>query len=333
LAAQRKTAIKYAYYGNSNFPVKQGAPLLPINSMTAFGVGETTRDDYHYRCEVKTLNARFLDINVRLPRTLTALERDISQVCKQSLKRGKVDIAFDLSVASSSHRLGQLNESAIQHYQALAEKIISLAGDNPRPLSVYEYLRLDAVLETHNKESSDDMVKQHKEGFISSLEAALKQIFQARQLEGQAMEDALRELLATISQGRQTITQQSENVQNQIYQQYRNRLEKLLKNMGEAGQTISKQLPEDRLLTEVAILTDKSDIDEELTRLATHEQEFINTLDAGGEVGRKLDFLCQEMHREVNTMSNKMTHTSVAKHTLTIKQSVERLRQQVQNLE
>ncbi|MFW7379485.1 MAG: YicC/YloC family endoribonuclease [Oligoflexus sp.] len=306
---------------------------MPINSMTAFGVGETTRDDYHYRCEVKTLNARFLDVNVRLPRTLNALERDITQFVKKALKRGKVDISFDLSVANTSHRLGQLNEAAVLHYQALAEKVASLLGNQPKPLTIYEILRLDGVLDSHTKETTDDMLKHHRDGFLQSLDAALRQIADARKVEGQALEQALREILKGISQDRQAIAVQSEEVQKQIYQQYRKRLENLIKNLGETGQTVSKQLPEERLLTEVAILTDKSDIDEELTRLATHEQEFIKTLQAESEVGRKLDFLCQEMHREVNTMSNKSTHTTIAKHTLAIKQAVERLRQQVQNIE
>lgn len=306
---------------------------MAIKSMTAFGLGETTSNDFQYRCEVKTLNARFLDINVRMPRYLSALERDIIQVCKQQLKRGKVEIAFDLSASNGSQGLAQLNEAAVLHYHAIGQRIATLVGDQPKALSVYEYLRLEGVLETLNKDSAEDLIKLHQQGLIKSLELALEQINQAREAEGQALAEALREIIASISKDRQEIARQGEEIQKQIYQQYRKRLENLIKNLAEVGQTVSKQLPEDRLLTEVAILTDKSDIDEELTRLATHEQEFLNTLATEGEVGRKLDFLCQEMHREVNTMSNKLTHTSVAKHTLAIKQSIERLRQQVQNIE
>jgi uncharacterized protein (TIGR00255 family) len=310
-----------------------GDPALAIQSMTAFGMGETSSTDYHYRCEIKTLNSRFVDVNLRLPRALNALETDIIATCKRRLKRGKVDVSLDVTAQNVGARLPQLNEDAVRHYQSLANRLQNLAGEKSRHLSIYEYLRLDGVLETHTREAVDDIIKLHRDGVINSLNQALDQVIEGRRKEGQALAKAMKELLQTIGKERQVIASQSETLQSQIYQQYRKRLENLLKNLGETGHSITQQLPDDRLLAEVAILTDKSDIAEELTRLATHEQEFSKTLEQEGEVGRKLDFLCQEMHREINTVSNKLNHSSVTSNTLAIKQTVERLRQQVQNIE
>ena len=306
---------------------------MSIHSMTAFGAAESSTPEFTYRCEIKTLNSRFIDVNVRLPRLLNALEHDLTKTIKAKLHRGKVDLSLELISTSSTHKLPQLNLEAIAHYQKLADQIATATSESRTSLSVYELLRLDGVLESQSKESVDDIVKKHRQNVLSCLELALTKVVEGRAKEGASLDKALRELISSISKHRQNVQVQGDSLQQEIYTIYRNRLEALLKNFADNGLSVSNSLPEDRILGEIAILTDKSDIAEELTRLETHEGEFLATLDSGTQVGRKLDFLCQEMHREVNTMSNKLTHTSVAKETLAMKQAIERIRQQVQNIE
>jgi uncharacterized protein (TIGR00255 family) len=132
---------------------------------------------------------------------------------------------------------------------------------------------------------------------------------------------------------REAIVAKREQIQKHLFDNYKKRLERLLGSLEETGQKISSMLPEERVLAEVALLVDRSDIEEELTRLSAHEVEFKRLLKGGEEVGRRMDFLCQEMHREVNTISNKLTQLEVAQHSLSLKQAVERLRQQVANIE
>ena len=139
--------------------------------------------------------------------------------------------------------------------------------------------------------------------------------------------------MGNIADERVEVTKKTEEINAAITTNYREKIQKILEKMGDVGDQVSKHLPEDRLAMEIAILADKADIAEELTRLESHEQEFLKTLKEGKEIGRKLDFLCQELHREVNTIASKVSNLNVSGHTLSMKQYVERLRQQVQNIE
>lgn len=306
---------------------------MPIKSMTAFGSGECDSELFQYRCEVKTLNSRFIDTNVRLPRSLSALESTIVSEVKNSLKRGKVDISFDLSPLNRAARLPSLNEDAIRHYEAVGSRVQEMAQGYPRELSVYEFLRLDGVLEAHQRKSADDLLVMHKDGMLDALRKALTKVIEAREGEGQALKPALESLVKDVTLSRTEVSKHITEIRAHIFENYKKKLDTLLENLGETGAKIAESLNQDRITTEVAILADKSDIEEELIRLEAHELEFLKTLEEGKEIGRKLDFLCQEMHREVNTISSKVSQMEISKHTLGMKQAIERLRQQIQNIE
>ena len=308
---------------------------MPIMSMTAFGSGVFQTDTHTYRCEVKTLNSRFLDSNIRLPRTLSSFEPAIIKLLKERLKRGKVEVTVDIVSHQPSTKLPELNPTALEHYKNLAKQIkSSLPGVGVKDLSVFEFLRLDGTLEQGQKSSSaDELAERHLDNVLKALGDGIDKLIEGRLAEGTTLGKALESILGNIADERVEVTKKTEEINAAITTNYREKIQKILEKMGDVGDQVSKHLPEDRLAMEIAILADKADIAEELTRLESHEQEFLKTLKEGKEIGRKLDFLCQELQREVNTIASKVSNLNVSGHTLSMKQYVERLRQQVQNIE
>jgi uncharacterized protein (TIGR00255 family) len=301
--------------------------------MTAFGSGESTSPTTTYRCEIRTLNSRFCDISIKMPRSLIALEPALIQRVKEKILRGKVDVFLDLVPNDRAAGLPQLNAKAVAHYVATSQTLAQAAGIPLKALSSYELMRLDGVLENQYAASSEEQVRAHENGIFAAVDKALANVLIQRKSEGQALEPAFRKLLEGMQADREAIAAKREVIQKHLFDTYKKRLDRLFSSLEETGQKISSMLPEERILAEVALLVDRSDIEEELTRLSAHEVEFKRLLQGGAEVGRRMDFLCQEMHREVNTISNKLTQLEVAQHSLSLKQAVERLRQQVANIE
>lgn len=311
---------------------------MALRSMTAFGVGESTQGSIRYRCEIKTLNSRFADINVRIPRYLNAIETEIIARAKAALIRGKVDISFDIVTPNAVERLPRFNQAAMDYYLGICmqtqQMLQSKSGEKSHALpDITQLLRLEGVLEPLQYDSPEATMQKHRDGLLQSLDNALNQVNATRAGEGQSLKKALQEIIQSLGQDRQALMKKAGEFQTGLFAQYKKRLEQLLERLGETGQKVKELVPDERLLSELVILTDKSDIAEELTRLEIHEREFLKLIDQGHDVGRKLDFLCQEMHREVNTMSNKLTAVEASQHTLSMKQAIERIRQQVQNIE
>lgn len=312
---------------------------MTLRSMTAFGAGEATGSLSAIRCEIKTLNSRFIDVNIRMPRFLQSMENDVSTLVKNRLTRGKVDISFDVQLKTSEASLPRLNQDVLNHYLKLAHTSCGLIEKSEHPygvtkLSISDLFRLDGVLEGNGfAGKSVEATETHREPLMKSLELALSEIIRGREKEGGSLQIALEDLMNELTKERKEIQSKRLEIQQQLFINYRKRLDKLFEKLKETGQTLPDSPPEERIVTEIAMLADKTDIEEELIRLETHEQEFRKGLTAKDDIGRKLDFLCQEMHREVNTMSNKMVVLEISRHTLAMKQTIERIRQQVQNIE
>ncbi|MBC7659225.1 MAG: YicC family protein [Chitinophagaceae bacterium] len=305
---------------------------MSLKSMTAFGSGELSTANTQYRCEIRTLNSRFCDISIKLPRSLLALEPQLLALVKAHVQRGKIDVFFDLSQTDKASHLPKLNEAAVHHYLGLAAELSRLSPELT-PLSQFEVLRLEGTLETGPSIPGDTYVTNHEENLRAVIEIALDRVSKQRAGEGAVLKTALIKLVDAMRFDREAILAKREIIQSALFDSYKKRLDRLLGLLDESVPDISTLIPDERLLTELAILTDRADIEEELTRLKAHEDEFLRILNSEDEAGRKLDFLCQEMHREVNTISNKLTQLDVATHSLTLKQTIERLKQQVQNIE
>lgn len=323
----------------------EAQPSQQLASMTAYGCGEASLKQSTYTCEIRSLNSRFIEVNVRLPRPLIALEIEIINHIKSALKRGKVDVFIDLLKSGGAKDLPQLDADAVAHY---AELITNLEGmltakgieAQHQLLSLNEVLSLEGVLASDSKvrsrTSNTDGAELHRPPVMAAVDAALAQLKAARRREGAALATALQELCSQLRQRLSRIAEQRGPLGEILKQTYLKRLNQLLQNVQSSVSNGSKDqlAPDDtRLIQEIAILLDKADIEEELTRLNTHIDAFEQLLQSEDSPGRKLDFLCQEMHREVNTISNKLVQTEVSQHTIEMKQIIERIRQQVQNLE
>ncbi len=305
---------------------------MSLKSMTAFGSAELSTADTHYRCEIRTLNSRSCDISIKLPRSLLSLEPQLLALVKTHIHRGKVDVFFDLSQVDKASHLPRLNESAIRHYLSLADQLKKIRPDLT-PLSQYDLLCLEGSLDSAGSVSGDAYAAGHEANIRALIELALVQVTKQRASEGAVLQRALAKLVAAMHGDREAILVKREMIQTALFESYKKRLDRLLGLLDGIIPELSSIIPDDRLITELAILTDRSDIEEELTRLKAHEDEFLRIMDDEDEAGRKLDFLCQEMHREVNTISSKLMQLDVQTHSLTLKQTIERLKQQVQNIE
>lgn len=305
-----------------------------MHSMTAYGFGEAEHDGLTYTCEIRTLNSRFLEVSVRMPRGLIALEIDIINHMKANLRRGKVDVFLDAQRAGVAKDLPVLDTDALKHYDKLAADVRKHVQGITNP-SWTEVLRLEGVIVQGDTARSrgGEAAEVAREPIFRALTAALEQTRIARAKEGQSLAVALLDLTRGLEKDRLAVAQKRDDILAHLHKGYLKRLDGVIATLQKAGQPVGQGASDERLLMEIAILSDKADIEEELTRLATHVAEFDRVVTGEEGQGRKLDFLCQEMHREVNTMSNKLVQTDVAQHTIEMKQAVERIRQQVQNIE
>ena len=298
--------------------------------MTAFGRGEAENSHGSYLCEIKSLNSRFIDTNVRILRSMMGLEHEIISSIKKALTRGKIDVTIEVKPAASLDRLANLDQKAASHYLALSSELHSLGAVGA--LRVQDIIKLDGVLVTQ-EDNAQDLVQRHRPGVMEALARALSALQEGRAREGAALSAALDDLLGQLCAHVSEMEAGAKAAQKSLYESLAAKLERLLAATSQAGASAREKLGEERFAMEVAILADKSDIEEELTRLKVHAGEFKKLLLADEPVGRQLDFLCQELHREVNTITNKWTQLSAASHSLPLKQVIERLRQQIQNIE
>ena len=316
--------------GSSNVE-KEGK--VPISSMTGFGSSSYSGTTDTYVCEIRTLNSRFLDVNIRLPKVLAALEPEVIELIKAKMTRGKVEVVYDVSSQNLKSRPLEINLSIAQQYLDFHQNLSSLTpSPEARPLSATDLLKLDGVLQ-QTPPNRTELIKEHREGIMTATTEALDAVVTERQVEGSKLETALEQLLEGLDNNRKQIESLLPTIRKGLLENTKKRLKNLMELVPPERTSPIDKISEDRVLSEVFILIDKMDIAEELTRLEAHSAEFRSSMNEGATNGRKLDFICQELNREINTVTNKMTHMSVAKVSMSTKQIIERLRQQVQNIE
>lgn len=285
-----------------------------VSSMTGFSRSAFSVDGLVYTAEIRTLNHKTLDIHCKLPERLAALEMPVRALLNKYISRGRVDVRISVEYGSDSGIL-QLNEPV---YQAYCKIIADLAQEHKiNSLDPVALLALPNILLSINPDP--DHVA---EFFQAPLEEALLQLSQDRRREGvllwQDIQEKLNKIQGLIAQLKSLALQQVQEVGDR----FRQRLAKLDEN-----------IDDNRLLTEIAILVDKSDINEELVRLQAHIGEFSKCGSLHEPVGRRLEFLGQEMLREVNTVGAKSAIYEVSKAVVDIKTELEKIREQVQNIE
>ena len=291
-----------------------------IKSMTGYGRAVETVNGREFTVELRSVNNRYLDCAVKLPRSVSFAEEAVKQAVKQSVSRGKVDVFITIKSENSDDTKITLNTSVLEGYLTAMRQMVNEFGVRD-DISVSTVSRLPEVFSVEKPEVDEDQLKSD---LMSVVDKALAGYDAMRAVEGQALDADLRRRGNTILE----LVSQVEAGNAQTVVDYRTRLENKLKEV-----LANTAIDESRILTEAAIFADKGAVDEETVRLRSHLQQMNSMLTAGGAVGRKLDFLLQEMNREANTIGSKCTDVKLARIVVDIKAELEKIREQTQNIE
>ena len=291
-----------------------------IKSMTGYGRAVETRNGREFTVELRSVNNRYLDCTVKLPRSLSFAEEAVKQAVKQAVSRGKVDVFITVKSENTDDTKISLNAAVVEGYLAAMRQMVdsySVKDD----ISVSVLSRMNDVFTVEKPEVDEEQLKAD---LLSVLDQALTGYNAMRSTEGAALDRDLRSRGETILE----LVSQVEAGNGQTVIDYRTRLENKLKEV-----LATTNIDESRILTEAAIFADKVAVDEETVRLRSHLQQMNTMLSGGGAVGRKLDFLLQEMNREANTIGSKCTDVKLARIVVDIKAELEKIREQTQNIE
>lgn len=291
-----------------------------VKSMTGYGRAVETVNGREFTVELRSVNNRYLDCSVRLPRLVSFAEDAVKQAVKAWVSRGKVDVFISLRSEGGEEVKVALNTAVVEGYLDAMHQMVSRYGvvDD---ISVAALSRMPEVFLVEKPEVDEEQLKKD---LMQAVESALKEYDAMRAREGQALAQDLRSRGQTILE----LVEQVEQGNGQTVLDYRARLEAKLREVLE-----NTAIDESRILTEAAIFADKVAVDEETVRLRSHLQQMNTMLDGGGAVGRKLDFLLQEMNREANTIGSKCTDVKLARIVVDIKAELEKIREQTQNIE
>lgn len=299
---------------------------MPIFSMTGFARTQVRlNDQLVYMLSLKSVNHRFLDLQLRLPAGLDALEMELRRVLKENLVRGHVELT--LSVDRSVQQKAGYNREMVSAYLDAFKKASKDFRFKGEP-DLNVVLRMPGALQSDNRNNSDEDLAALAESVLHEIGPLLEALRVMRAREGEALEAILRACLDRLAEAVEGVSA----LRPEVEQRYQERLTQRL--TAATGNEFNRQ----RLLEEVAVLVDHSDISEELERMTTHIGHFRELLASGGEVGKKLDFLLQEMNREANTLLSKTggvggKGTRITELGLAMKSEIEKAREQVQNAE
>ena len=288
--------------------------------MTGYGKGEASAEQGHFVVEIRSVNHRYGEISVRLPRAFYPVENDVKRLAASVLKRGKIDISVQWDETFAAVASLQLDMVVARHYfdaySRLAKEL-----NLPQDAQPSYILSLKGVMK-EVAGSLDEAELQPQ--LLAAVQAAVDALDEMRIREGEALKADLQGRRRQIAEWSAQIGERTPLVVMEYRQKLKTRLEQLLEGA---------EMDESRLAQEVALLADRSDITEELVRLASHFSQFDEALQNSEPVGRKLDFLMQEMNREVNTIGSKSNDAGITNLVIQIKAEMEKMREQVQNVE
>ncbi len=291
-----------------------------IKSMTGYGRGEAELNGRSIVIEVKSVNNRYLDCSVRLPRSCVFAEEGIKSRVKASASRGKVDVFVTVDATQSDAVAVTLNRPLTESYlKAMAEMSVAFGIEND--VTVSQLSRFPDVLTVEKLPQDQEALAAD---LYSVLDAALADFDQMRRAEGAKLEANLLSKLEHLERFVALVEERSPETVKEYREKLLSKLQEVLSNT---------QIDEGRILTEAAIFADKVAVDEETVRLRSHIAQFRSLLAEGGIVGRKIDFLIQEMNRETNTIGSKCSDLAISHIVVDMKSEIEKLREQVQNIE
>ena len=291
-----------------------------IKSMTGFGAGDAETADFKVHIEVKAVNQRFLETNYHMPYSMNMFENQLTKKIKEYASRGKLDINIRFQDLRDKAITVKVDKGLVAAYGPALQEISSQL-ELSAPVTAAQIASYPDVLKL-NEENAD--LEAAQPVLMQAMEQALESFVAMREAEGQNIQ---RDLLARIGT-LENFVGELEKLAPEIVAAYRQRLENLLREY-----LAKEDIEESRIIQEVALFTDKVNYTEETVRLRSHFDQFRQIITAGEPVGRKLDFLIQEMNREINTVASKANSAGAAQFVVDVKSEIEKIREQIQNIE
>lgn len=292
-----------------------------IRSMTSFGRSNSEEGKKRvFTVEMKSVNSRYLDVNIRMPKSIISLEEEIRKMISNSLNRGKVDVFINIKNYNEGAGVPKVDINLAQGYLQCLKEIeekLNIKND----ISVMQIARFPEVITMIEEEDKIDEIWEELKPLISS---SLDMMINMREVEGEKLKE---DILIKINQIEELVSK-VEEFADSIPKAFKQKLEERLKDL--LGNV---EVDENRIATEVCILADKATVDEEIIRLNSHINQVRETLKLNEPIGRKLDFIVQEMNRETNTIGSKASDIKMTNIVIDIKNILEKIREQVQNIE
>ncbi len=292
-----------------------------IISMTGFGRGEAAENGLNATVEIKTLNSRFLDVSIRLPQQLQHKELELKELFQKSIKRGKLNVTVNLTQQDNSEPRIQVDVEKVRSYAKVLNEVREAAGIE-EPIHIKNIIGFGDIFISNDE---DEEAIQAKWNLVQkATHTAIKNLMQMRNQEGGQLKSDLLSRIANIEESVTQVLSITEGRADEVRKKLHERIKQLMED---------ENLDEERLELEVAILADKMDITEETVRLAAHLKFFIEAIEQPEPAGRRLNFLTQEINRELNTIGSKANDSGIAHHVVRAKEMLEQIREQVQNVE
>jgi uncharacterized protein (TIGR00255 family) len=291
-----------------------------LKSMTGFGAGRARVGDEEFSVELRSLNHKFCEVKARLPRELAALESVVAKQVKERLARGSVEVFIKRQTATAAGTVPVVDVALAREYARAFREVAEALGVHAE-VSWSQVASQPGVMRLEERGMDVESATQAAQ---AALEQALTALEQMRQVEGEAIHADLQARLGLIERWSREVA----GLAPRSVEEYRQRL---AERVAELARGIS--VDEQRLAQEVAVFAERTDIAEEMTRLASHLEQFRQMMAGSEPAGRRMDFLVQEMHREVNTTGSKSQHAEISARVVSMKAEVERIREQVQNVE
>ncbi|HHU07420.1 MAG TPA: YicC family protein [Clostridiaceae bacterium] len=292
-------------------------------SMTGFGRGESVQEERRVTVEISSVNSRYSDLHFRLPRQLAQQEPALRELIKKSISRGKIDVRVEWEDFDGSDSQVSLDKNLAQSYLQAYEALEDLT-DRHLPDVISLLAQTPELFRMHRGEGD-------VEGFWSQIEeatdAALDQLISMRKREGDQLTTDIRYKIEQMTEQLALVAKRAQVVPQEQKERLERRVEELL------GQSAEEYYDGQRVAAEIAIFADKASIDEELVRLDSHLRQMDLILDEDNPIGKQLDFLCQEINREINTIGSKSSDLEITGQVVQMKTTLEKIREQVQNLE
>ncbi|MCL4549725.1 MAG: YicC family protein [Bacteroidetes bacterium] len=290
-----------------------------ISSMTGYGKGSVSKGDLTIETEIKSVNSRYLDLSLRLPKFLLSKEFELREKIKSRIRRGKVYVSISVRKGEFEERFNEVDPAGIKF-------VVNLLSEIKKSAKIRQSLSLSDLLLFQNMLFKDDS-EQASEEFslvLKSIDAAIDELNKMRDAEGSELEKDLRKRISLIDEAVSKVEKGSDESVKQYFDKLKEKAKNLMSELANN---------EDRLNMELAILAERSDVTEECVRLRSHMKMFLETLLKPEDAGRRLNFILQEMNREANTINSKTVSSEISHNGISIKEEIEKIREQIQNIE